>query len=69
MAGTTRMASTASLCVALPNDRGLLELKNFLGRTARLLGENCLYVEVAGGGAAAVCDECGRRRGLRGLCA
>ena len=34
--------------VALPNDHGLLELKNFLGRTARLLGENCLYVEVAG---------------------
>ena len=34
--------------VALPNDRGLLELKNFLGRTARVLGENCLYVEVAG---------------------
>lgn len=34
--------------VALPDDKGLPELKDFLGRTARTLGENCLYVEVAG---------------------
>lgn len=34
--------------VALPNDRGLAELKAFLGRTAREIGENCLYVEVSG---------------------
>jgi hypothetical protein len=34
--------------VALPHDRGLPELKAFLGRTARMLGEKCLYVEVSG---------------------
>src|ERR1700761_5336693 len=34
--------------VALPNDQGLPELKDFLGRTAVALGESCLYVEVAG---------------------
>lgn len=34
--------------VALPNDEGLPELKAFLGRTARMLGEKCLYFEVAG---------------------
>jgi hypothetical protein len=34
--------------VALPNDMGLPELKDFLGRTARMLGEKCLYFEVAG---------------------
>jgi hypothetical protein len=34
--------------VALPNNEGLSELKDFLGRTARMLGESCLYVEVAG---------------------
>jgi hypothetical protein len=34
--------------VALPNDQGLPELKDFLGRTAVTLGESCLYVEVAG---------------------
>jgi hypothetical protein len=34
--------------VALPDDHGLLDLKNFLGRTAITLGESCLYVEVAG---------------------
>lgn len=34
--------------VALPDDKGLPELKNFLGQTARTLGEKCLYVEVAG---------------------
>jgi hypothetical protein len=34
--------------VALPNDQGLPELKDFLGRTARTLGEDYLYVEVAG---------------------
>jgi len=34
--------------VALPNDHGLAELKAFLGRTAREIGENCLYVEVSG---------------------
>jgi hypothetical protein len=34
--------------VALQNDRGLPELKEFLGETARVLGEKCLYVEVAG---------------------
>ena len=34
--------------VALPNDQGLPELKDFLGRVACQLGEECLYVEVAG---------------------
>ena len=34
--------------VALPDDQGLPELKDFLGRTARTLGEDCLYVDVAG---------------------
>jgi hypothetical protein len=34
--------------VALPDDKGLPELKEFLGLTARTLGEKCLYVEVAG---------------------
>lgn len=34
--------------VALPDDKGLPELKAFLGQTARTLGEKCLYVEVAG---------------------
>ena len=34
--------------VALPNDRGLHELKRFLALTARRLCESCLYVEVAG---------------------
>ena len=34
--------------VALPDDKGLPELKQFLGQTARTLGEKCLYVEVAG---------------------
>ncbi|HVG27095.1 MAG TPA: hypothetical protein VM865_05785 [Acidobacteriaceae bacterium] len=34
--------------VALPHDRGLPELKSFLSRTARMLRESCLYVEVAG---------------------
>jgi len=34
--------------VALPHDEGLAELKEFLGRMAGILGEKCLYVEVAG---------------------
>ena len=34
--------------VALPNNKGLPELKQFLGQTARTLGEKCLYFEVAG---------------------
>jgi hypothetical protein len=34
--------------VALPDDRGLPELKEFLGQTARTLGEKCLYFEHAG---------------------
>jgi hypothetical protein len=34
--------------VALPDDKGLPELKEFLGKTARSLDEKCLYVEVAG---------------------
>jgi hypothetical protein len=34
--------------VALPNDRGLPDLKRFLAQTARRLCESCLYVEVAG---------------------
>ncbi len=34
--------------VALPNDKGLPELKAFLSQTARTLDEKCLYVEVAG---------------------
>ncbi len=36
--------------VALPDGDGLKELKEFLGRTAKTLGEKCLYVEVAGEG-------------------
>jgi hypothetical protein len=36
--------------VALPHGEGLAALKGFLGRTARVLGEKCLYVEVAGEG-------------------
>ncbi|MDE1155229.1 MAG: hypothetical protein PW735_05795 [Acidobacteriaceae bacterium] len=34
--------------VALPDDRGLPELKEFLGGIVLLLDEQCLYVEVAG---------------------
>jgi len=34
--------------VALPDDRGLPELKRFLALTGRRLCESCLYVEVAG---------------------
>jgi hypothetical protein len=34
--------------VALLNDQGLPELKEFLGQVANQLGEQCLYVEVAG---------------------
>ena len=34
--------------VALPHGEGLAALKEFLGRTARILGEKWLYVEVAG---------------------
>lgn len=34
--------------VALPNDAGLPELKEFLGTVARTMGESCLYVEIAG---------------------
>ena len=34
--------------VALPDDRCLGELKEFLARTAREMQEQCLYVEVAG---------------------
>lgn len=34
--------------VALNNDLGLPELKEFLGKVACALGEQCLYVEVAG---------------------
>ena len=34
--------------VALPDDKGLPELKEFLGQTARTLGEKCLYFEHAG---------------------
>ena len=34
--------------VALPDDKGLPELKDFLGRTARTLEEKCIYFEVAG---------------------
>jgi hypothetical protein len=36
--------------VALPDGDGLGALKEFLGSTARILGEKCLYVEVAGAG-------------------
>ena len=36
--------------VALPHGEGLSALKEFLGRTAQVLGEKCLYVEVAGEG-------------------
>jgi hypothetical protein len=54
--------------VALPNDRGLPELKAFLARTARMLGEKWLYVEVSGvavllhGGEAPLVqgEECGK---------
>jgi hypothetical protein len=34
--------------VALPDDRGLPELKEFLGTTAQMLGEKCLYFDYAG---------------------
>ncbi len=34
--------------VALPDDKGLPELKEFLGETARTLGEKCIYFEHAG---------------------
>jgi hypothetical protein len=36
--------------VALPHGEGLAALKEFLGQTAKVLGEKCLYVEVAGEG-------------------
>jgi len=34
--------------VALPDDRGLPELKEFVGRIGRTLEEKCIYFEVAG---------------------
>lgn len=34
--------------VALPRNEGLGDLKDFLGRTALMMRESCLYVEVAG---------------------
>jgi hypothetical protein len=36
--------------VALPEVEGLRELKQFLARIGRMMGEKCLYVEVAGEG-------------------
>ncbi|HEX4154658.1 MAG TPA: hypothetical protein VHY48_03510 [Acidobacteriaceae bacterium] len=46
--GTHSYGEHREFTVALPNDRGLDELKRFLGQTARRLCESCLYVEVAG---------------------
>ncbi|HSU19287.1 MAG TPA: hypothetical protein VLI45_06025 [Acidobacteriaceae bacterium] len=46
--GTASYGEHREFTVALPNDRGLPELKRFLGQTARRLCESCLYVEVAG---------------------
>ncbi|MEO6923808.1 MAG: hypothetical protein ABI142_08285 [Bryocella sp.] len=36
--------------VALSEESGLMELKQFLANTGRTMGEKCLYVEVAGQG-------------------
>lgn len=46
--GTHSYGEHREFTVALPNDRGLPELKSFLAQTARRLCESCLYVEVAG---------------------
>jgi hypothetical protein len=46
--GVTSYGEHREFVVALPNDLALQDLKEFLGRTARQLGESCLYVEVAG---------------------
>jgi hypothetical protein len=46
--GTHSYGEHREFTVALPNDRGLPELKRFLAQTARRLCESCLYVEVAG---------------------
>lgn len=46
--GTHSYGEHREFTVALPHDRGLDELKRFLGQTARRLCESCLYVEVAG---------------------
>ena len=47
-AGEQSYGEHREFVVALPDDKGLPELKQFLGQTARTLGEKCLYVEVAG---------------------
>lgn len=47
-AGEQTYGEHREFVVALPDDKGLPELKTFLGQTARTLGEKCLYVEVAG---------------------
>jgi hypothetical protein len=47
-AGEQTYGEHREFVVALPDDKGLPELKAFLGQTARTLGEKCLYVEVAG---------------------
>jgi hypothetical protein len=46
--GSQSYGEHREFAVALTNDRGLPELKQFLALTARRLCESCLYVEVAG---------------------
>lgn len=46
--GTNTYGEHREFTVALIAASGLGELKNFLGRTALIMRESCLYVEVAG---------------------
>jgi hypothetical protein len=46
--GSQSYGEHREFAVALPDDRGLPDLKGFLALTARRLCESCLYVEVAG---------------------
>ncbi len=46
--GTSTYGEHREFTVAFVADAGLEELKNFLGRTALIMRESCLYFEVAG---------------------
>ena len=46
--GTNSYGEHREFTVALSPDEGLSDLKDFLGRTALIMRESCLYFEVAG---------------------
>lgn len=46
--GTNSYGEHREFTVALPPEEGLGHLKGFLGRTALIMRESCLYFEVAG---------------------